>query len=122
MVDGSWTGRFSSGVLNVLTGSARSGFDSLRQITQQDPSITKEIEIYVDGGARRGTDVLMALALGAKGVGLGDRLTSRGQWKLQVIQGADEVAGLGLGADKRTSFQLQKYSFRRVNTDPVFTA
>lgn len=25
----------------------------------------------MDGGARRGTDVLMALALGAKGVGLG---------------------------------------------------
>jgi isopentenyl diphosphate isomerase/L-lactate dehydrogenase-like FMN-dependent dehydrogenase len=29
------------------------------------------MEIYVDGGARRGTDVLMALALGAKGVGFG---------------------------------------------------
>jgi L-lactate dehydrogenase (cytochrome) len=29
------------------------------------------MEIYVDGGARRGTDVLMALAMGAKGVGLG---------------------------------------------------
>jgi isopentenyl diphosphate isomerase/L-lactate dehydrogenase-like FMN-dependent dehydrogenase len=43
----------------------------LRQITQQDPTITKQLEIYVDGGARRGTDVLMALALGAKGVGLG---------------------------------------------------
>jgi L-lactate dehydrogenase (cytochrome) len=54
-----------------LTTRARTGFDSLRQITQQDPNITKDIEIYVDGGARRGTDVLMALALGAKGVGLG---------------------------------------------------
>ncbi|KAI5300564.1 Cytochrome b2, mitochondrial precursor [Ascosphaera atra] len=29
------------------------------------------IEIYVDGGVRRGTDVLKALCLGAKGVGLG---------------------------------------------------
>jgi L-lactate dehydrogenase (cytochrome) len=29
------------------------------------------MEIYVDGGIRRGTDVLMALALGARGVGLG---------------------------------------------------
>ncbi|KZZ88270.1 Aldolase-type TIM barrel [Ascosphaera apis ARSEF 7405] len=29
------------------------------------------IEIYVDGGVRRGTDVMKALCLGAKGVGLG---------------------------------------------------
>jgi L-lactate dehydrogenase (cytochrome) len=58
-------------MLAVLIDRARTGFDSLRQITQQDANITKEIEIYVDGGARRGTDVLMALALGAKGVGLG---------------------------------------------------
>ncbi|WVQ99128.1 hypothetical protein IAU59_006260 [Kwoniella sp. CBS 9459] len=50
---------------------ARSGFDSLRRIHEQDPSVTQEMEIYVDGGVRRGTDVLMALALGAKGVGLG---------------------------------------------------
>ncbi|WVF71068.1 hypothetical protein IAT40_005865 [Kwoniella sp. CBS 6097] len=50
---------------------ARSGFDSLRRIHEQDPSIMKEVEIYIDGGVRRGIDVLMALALGAKGVGLG---------------------------------------------------
>lgn len=30
-----------------------------------------KIEIYVDGGIRRGTDILKALCLGAKGVGLG---------------------------------------------------
>lgn len=53
------------------TLSARSGFDSLRRIHEQDPTITSQLEIYVDGGARRGTDVLMALALGAKGVGMG---------------------------------------------------
>ena len=50
---------------------ARSGFDSLRRIREQDPALLKELEVYVDGGARRGTDVLMALALGARGVGLG---------------------------------------------------
>lgn len=31
----------------------------------------KEIEVYIDGGARRGTDVVKALCLGAKGVGFG---------------------------------------------------
>lgn len=30
-----------------------------------------DIEVYVDGGVRRGSDVIKALALGAKGVGLG---------------------------------------------------
>lgn len=51
--------------------SARTGFDSLRAIHAEDPNLAKEIELYVDGGIRRGTDVLMAVALGAKGVGLG---------------------------------------------------
>lgn len=50
---------------------ARAGFDSLRRIREQDPEILQQLEVYVDGGARRGTDVLMALALGAKGVGMG---------------------------------------------------
>ena len=50
---------------------ARTGFDSLRAIHQEDPRLCKQIELYVDGGIRRGTDVLLALAYGAKGVGLG---------------------------------------------------
>lgn len=50
---------------------ARAGFDSLRRINEQDPELLKQVEVYVDGGARRGADVLMALALGARGVGLG---------------------------------------------------
>jgi isopentenyl diphosphate isomerase/L-lactate dehydrogenase-like FMN-dependent dehydrogenase len=50
---------------------ARTGFDSLRAIHAEDPTLSKQIEIYIDGGIRRGTDVLQALAFGAKGVGLG---------------------------------------------------
>lgn len=38
----------------------------LRQKGLQD-----KIEIYIDGGIRRGTDVLKAICLGAKGVGIG---------------------------------------------------
>lgn len=33
--------------------------------------INSKMEIFVDGGIRRGTDVLKALALGARAVGLG---------------------------------------------------
>ena len=30
-----------------------------------------KIEVYIDGGIRRGTDIFKAIALGAKGVGIG---------------------------------------------------
>ncbi|KXJ95371.1 FMN-dependent dehydrogenase-domain-containing protein [Microdochium bolleyi] len=33
--------------------------------------LESKIEVYVDGGVRRGTDILKALCLGAKGVGIG---------------------------------------------------
>jgi L-lactate dehydrogenase (cytochrome) len=45
--------------------------DTLLEIVERNPSLTRDLEIYVDGGVRRGTDVLKALCLGAKGVGLG---------------------------------------------------
>jgi hypothetical protein len=51
--------------------SARTGFDSLRAIHAEDPQLLKDLEIYVDGGCRRGSEVLQAIALGARGVGLG---------------------------------------------------
>ena len=34
-------------------------------------NLENKIEIYIDGGVRRGSDVIKALCLGAKGVGLG---------------------------------------------------
>ncbi|KAF7721053.1 hypothetical protein EC973_005518 [Apophysomyces ossiformis] len=33
--------------------------------------LDKDFEIYIDGGIRRGTDIFKAIALGAKGVGIG---------------------------------------------------
>lgn len=71
--------RFNADALHTMTDAgnatdkrrARAGFDSLRRIREQDPEILRQLEVYVDGGARRGTDILMALALGAKGVGFG---------------------------------------------------
>jgi L-lactate dehydrogenase (cytochrome) len=35
------------------------------------PDIFNQIEVYVDGGIRRGTDIFKALCLGAKAVGMG---------------------------------------------------
>ncbi|KAJ9093821.1 hypothetical protein QFC20_007034 [Naganishia adeliensis] len=45
--------------------------DILWEIRQQKPDLFNKMEIYVDGGVKHGTDVVKALALGAKGVGLG---------------------------------------------------
>ncbi|KAI0787170.1 FMN-dependent dehydrogenase-domain-containing protein [Irpex lacteus] len=43
----------------------------LYELHQQRPDLLREHEVYIDGGVRRGTDVLKALCLGARGVGLG---------------------------------------------------
>lgn len=37
----------------------------------KERKLDDKLEIYIDGGVRRGTDILKALCLGAKGVGLG---------------------------------------------------
>lgn len=37
----------------------------------REKGLDKKIEVYFDGGVRRGTDVLKALALGARAVFLG---------------------------------------------------
>jgi L-lactate dehydrogenase (cytochrome) len=38
---------------------------------QTKPELFDKLEVYVDGGIKRGTDVVKALCLGAKAVGLG---------------------------------------------------
>lgn len=37
----------------------------------EERKLKDKLEVYIDGGVRRGTDILKALCLGAKGVGLG---------------------------------------------------
>ncbi|EJT97504.1 hypothetical protein DACRYDRAFT_96985 [Dacryopinax primogenitus] len=43
----------------------------LYDLHQRRPDLMQKMDVYIDGGIRRGTDVLKALCLGAKGVGLG---------------------------------------------------
>lgn len=45
--------------------------DVLVDLRQRRPDLFDKIEVFMDGGVRRGTDVLKAVALGAKAVGLG---------------------------------------------------
>lgn len=50
---------------------APSAIRTLLEIRKFFPEVLKTTEIYLDGGVRRGTDILKALCLGAHGVGLG---------------------------------------------------
>ncbi|EJD01172.1 uncharacterized protein FOMMEDRAFT_135424 [Fomitiporia mediterranea MF3/22] len=53
----------------------------LYELHQQRPDIIQNKLVYIDGGVTRGTDVLKALALGARGVGLGRAfLYANGVW------------------------------------------
>ncbi|CAK9782748.1 L-lactate dehydrogenase [Cutaneotrichosporon oleaginosum] len=44
---------------------------TLLELRRLRPDVLERCEVYVDGGVRRGTDVVKALCLGARGVGLG---------------------------------------------------
>src|SRR5450432_3909851 len=53
--------------------SAPAPITILRELRERRPDLldNKNFHVFVDGGVRRGTDVLKALCLGASGVGLG---------------------------------------------------
>src|SRR6185312_13637564 len=52
---------------------ARSAIEILPEVVEalKREGLYNKIEIYVDGGIRRGTDIFKAIALGAKAVGIG---------------------------------------------------
>lgn len=52
---------------------ARSGIEVLAEVMPvlRERNLQNKIEIYVDGGVRRATDIIKALCLGATGVGIG---------------------------------------------------
>jgi len=48
--------------------AAQASLDALPEVVDE---VGSEVEVYFDGGIRRGSDILMALALGARAVGIG---------------------------------------------------
>ena len=51
--------------------SAPAPIDILYEIRSLRPDLFSKVDIMIDGGVRSGADVVKALALGAKAVGLG---------------------------------------------------
>jgi L-lactate dehydrogenase (cytochrome) len=50
------------------------------------PDVFEKLEVYVDGGIRRGTDVLKALCLGARAVGLGRPFLYGAGWGVEGVE------------------------------------
>lgn len=44
---------------------------TLLEIRKYCPDVLNKLEVWVDGGIKRGTDIVKALCLGARGVGIG---------------------------------------------------
>lgn len=73
-VDDSSTSKFYvfvHGYYELKVCSAPAAIDVLYEIRERKPELFEQTEIYIDGGIRRGTDILKALALGARAVGIG---------------------------------------------------
>ncbi|KAI9836274.1 MAG: hypothetical protein M1819_001611 [Sarea resinae] len=51
--------------------TAPPAINTLLEIRKYCPEVFSKIEVWVDGGIKRGTDVVKALCLGARGVGIG---------------------------------------------------
>jgi isopentenyl diphosphate isomerase/L-lactate dehydrogenase-like FMN-dependent dehydrogenase len=79
------------------------GIDLLEDVVQE---VAGAVEVFVDGGVRRGTDVLVALALGARAVlvgrpllwGLAHEGEAGARWVLDTLRAELELGLLLLGA------------------------
>ncbi|KAF3388718.1 Cytochrome b2 [Penicillium rolfsii] len=79
---------------------------TLLEIRKYCPEVREKLEIMVDGGIRRGTDVVKALCLGARAVGIGRAVF----WGL----GAGGVAGVERTLQKETKSCMRLLGVRRV--------
>ena len=79
MVDVRWTRKWKSPKIGqdseilIFTRRTQPAILTLLEIHRHCPEVLSQLEIYVDGGIQRGTDILKALALGATAVGIWSR-------------------------------------------------
>lgn len=95
---------------------------TLLEIRKYCPQVLSTLDVFVDGGIRRGTDVVKALCLGAKGVGLGRApLFGNGaggvagvERVLEILKAETETAMRLLGVET-----INELGARQVNTRAV---
>lgn len=98
---------------------------TLLEIRKYCPEVLEKLEVYVDGGIKRGTDVVKALALGAKAVGLGRAPlfglgaggTQGVERVMEILKGEVETAMRLLGVEQVGELGMQHVNARAVERD-----
>ncbi|KAL4243141.1 cytochrome b5 family protein [Abortiporus biennis] len=97
----------------------------LYQIRKERPDVFNKMEVYIDGGVRRGTDVVKAVCLGAKAVGLGrpflyaqSAYGAAGVVKIVRILEREIVTAMQLIGARRVS-DLVPEMVQRVDWEPI---
>ncbi|KAI0842850.1 FMN-dependent dehydrogenase-domain-containing protein [Hypoxylon sp. FL0890] len=98
---------------------------TLLEIRKHCPQVFDQIEIWVDGGIKRGTDVVKALALGAKAVGIGRAalfgLGAGGQEGVErtfeILKAETETCMRLLGVEKVSQLGPRHINSRKVERD-----
>lgn len=98
---------------------------TLLEIRRHCPQVFERLDVLVDGGIKRGTDVVKALALGAKGVGIGRAalygLGAGGQEGLEktfsILKGEVETCIRLLGVEEVRDLGMRHVNTRRVEQE-----
>ncbi|KJY01271.1 mitochondrial cytochrome b2 like protein [Zymoseptoria brevis] len=98
---------------------------TLLEIRKYCPEVLGKVEVWVDGGIKRGTDIVKALALGAKGVGLGRAplfgLSAGGkagvERVLEILKAETETAMRLLGCETVDQLKPHHINSRAVERD-----
>ncbi|KAI0852488.1 FMN-dependent dehydrogenase-domain-containing protein [Daldinia vernicosa] len=98
---------------------------TLLEIRKHCPQVFDQIEVWVDGGIKRGTDVVKALCLGARAVGIGRAalfgLGAGGQKgverTLEILKAETETCMRLLGVEKVSDLSPRHINFRKVERD-----
>ncbi|KAF2640906.1 L-lactate dehydrogenase [Massarina eburnea CBS 473.64] len=98
---------------------------TLLEIRKYCPEVFDKIEVWVDGGIKRGTDVVKALALGARGVGVGRAalfgLGAGGkegvERVLEILKAETETCMRLLGVERIDQLGLQHINTRALERD-----
>ncbi|KAI5923326.1 FMN-dependent dehydrogenase-domain-containing protein [Camillea tinctor] len=98
---------------------------TLLEIRKYCPEVFDRVEVWVDGGIKRGTDVVKALCLGAKAVGIGRPalfgLGAGGQQGVErvfeILQAETDTCMRLLGVENVSQLGLRHINTRRVERD-----
>ncbi|KAL1648712.1 hypothetical protein SLS58_001887 [Diplodia intermedia] len=98
---------------------------TLLEIRKYCPDVFDRVEVWVDGGIKRGTDVVKALCLGAKAVGIGRAAlfglgaggTEGVARVFEILKAETETAMRLLGVEKVEDLGMQHINVRAVERD-----